>query len=81
MTTTVLYIQFANNPPRVAVFDTFEEAEEQLDVYEVSLFDPPQNDRLDRTLLRARIFECKDGCWGTEIDVDELRRRRRATWA
>jgi hypothetical protein len=66
--THVLIIEFADNPPRVAVFNTFDEAEAQLDAFEVSVFDPPQNDGLDRTLLHARIFECDtNGSWGTEI--------------
>jgi hypothetical protein len=80
MTTTyVLYIEFGKAPPRVAVFDTFDEAEERLDVFEVSVFDPPQNDHLDYTLLRARIFECKSDSgswWGTEIDIKAFRRSR-----
>ena len=84
-TTFVLYIEFADDPPRVAVFDTFDEAEAHLDAFEVSVFDPPRNDELDRALLRARIFKCngvsiafnyKGGdCsgWGTEVDIHAAR--------
>jgi hypothetical protein len=54
----VLYIEYADDPPRVAVFSTFDEAEGYLDALEVSVFDPPQNDGMDWTVLRARIFEC-----------------------
>jgi hypothetical protein len=80
MTTYVLYIEFADNPPRVMVFDTLDEAEERLDVFEVNVFDPPQNDRLERTLLRARIFECESDSWGTDIDIQALRQRKRKAW-
>lgn len=73
----VLFIELADDPPRVAVFDSLDEAEAILDAFEVTVFDPPQNDGLDRALLRARIFDCKGvslsfeyksgGCsgWGT----------------
>lgn len=60
MTTTyVLYIEFGKAPPSVAVFDTLEEAEERLDVFETGLL---ESERVDFTLLRARIFECS-GSW------------------
>jgi len=75
----VLFIQFADDPPRVEVFDSLDEAEAILDAFEVTVFDPPENDGLDRALLRARIFECKGvslafeyksgDCsgWGTQV--------------
>ena len=80
-TAYVLYIQFADDPPRVAVFDSFDEAENCLDAFEVTVFDPPFNDDLLalRHTFRARIFECKGvsfpfnykrgDCsgWGTEV--------------
>jgi hypothetical protein len=66
--TYVLYIEFANNPPRFAVFDTLDEVGANLDAFEVSVFDPPQNDGMDRSILRARIFKCIDN-WGAEIDA------------
>jgi hypothetical protein len=71
----VLYIEFADDPPRVAVFDNFEEAEGAFDAFEVTMFDPPLNDGLDRSLLRARIFDCRapDG-WGVEVDIYEARK-------
>jgi hypothetical protein len=84
----VLYIEFANDPPRVAAFDSLDEAEAILDAFEVTVFDPPQNDGLDYTLLHARIFKCegvsipfdykRGDCsgWGTEVDITEWRRRR-----
>jgi hypothetical protein len=48
----------------------------------VSVFDPPQNDGLDRRLLRARIFECKGDSWGTEIDItlERIERQQRARY-
>ena len=36
-TTFVLFIEFADDPPRVAVFNTFDEAEAHLDAFEVSV--------------------------------------------
>ena len=75
-TTYVLSIELADDPPRVAVFDTFAEAEAQLDAFEVSVFDPPKNERLDRTVLRARIFDCKGDGWGTEVDIRAARERK-----
>jgi hypothetical protein len=42
----VLFIEFADDPPRVGVFDSPEEAEAILDAFEVTVFDPPQNDDL-----------------------------------
>jgi hypothetical protein len=83
----VLFIEFAGDPPRVAVFDSLDEAEAILDAFEVTVFDPPQNDGLDRALLRARIFDCKGvslafnyksgDCsgWGTEIDTSAAREK------
>jgi hypothetical protein len=73
MITYVLFIQFAEDPPRVAVFGTLDEAEAHLDGFEVSLFDPPLNEDLDPSLLRAHIFECKSDDWGTEINIEERR--------
>jgi hypothetical protein len=64
----VLYIELFDDPPRVAVFDTRDEAEMQLDAFEVSVFDPPQfnppQNWMDRKMLRAQIFECTDVSWG-----------------
>jgi len=71
----VLHVEFADDPPRVAAFDTFGEAEHYLDYFEVSVFDPPINDGLDPALLRARIFECEDSNWGTEVDIAAARKR------
>lgn len=76
MTTTyVLYIQFADDPPRVMVFGSFNEAETYLDVFEVQVFDPPANDELLELPYRARIFECKDVGWGTEVDIGATRKK------
>jgi len=74
--TYVLYIEFADDPPRVAVFDTFDAAKASLDYFEVSLFDL-QNNEMNLGLFRARIFECRGANWGTEIDIEEKRRRMR----
>jgi hypothetical protein len=58
MTTAyLLYIEFADDPPRVMVLDTLDEAEAQLDGFEVNVFDPPLYEDLDRALLRARHKE------------------------
>jgi hypothetical protein len=87
--TYVLHIEFADDPPRVGVFDTLAEAESTLDAFTVTAFDPPQNDTLQGLPFRARIFECSKygpniafdyergntSGWGIEIDVNELERR------
>ena len=91
MTTYVLFIEFADDPPRVEVFDSLDEAEAILDAFEVTVFDPPLNDDLLalRHTFRARIFECKGvslafnykrgDCsgWGTEVDSRAARKESR----
>ena len=77
----VLIIEFANDPPRVMIFSSFDDAEAALDVFEVTVFDPPYQDNVpERALLRARIFECKgEGC-GVEIDIGAARENRHVEW-
>jgi hypothetical protein len=71
----VLFIEFADDPPRVAVFNTFDEAECCLDVFQVEMFDPPRNDALHELPFRARIFKCDEDGWGTEIDIRAAREK------
>ena len=51
-TAWVLHIEFADDRPHVAAFNTFDEAAAQLDAFKASEFGPSQ----DARLLRARIF-------------------------
>jgi hypothetical protein len=58
----VLFVQYADDPPRLKVYGTLDEAKDFLDGLALQMFD-----RAQRELFRARIYRCRSDDWGTEV--------------
>ena len=58
----VLLVEYDNDPPRLKIYDTLDEAKAFLDSLSLQAFDQTQ-----RELFRARIYKCRSDDWGVEV--------------
>jgi hypothetical protein len=55
-----LFVEYAGGPPRIGVFESFDEADCRLELFE----------KMEQPF---RLFEYNKAGWGTEVDIDALR--------